>query len=244
MSARLQTERGKPDEALRAFQAGVGLANHFDQVETPCLLDATVGAMIRINASKQFFQTILPLIPKDFQSLQAWRKALAVSPAMPIEFGKILQGEWHASQRDTMSAILFPAVVEFPELECPRDSGDLLDAFAEAAAKREQACHSNDWADLVANKCAVVAERKWLSRKSVKILDAFEVGLRAWAKGWIRAQIFLQQKNAAFAHLLGEPLPNEPITGKPFVWDEASQSIRAPEDERLQEFNLKPLAVR
>jgi hypothetical protein len=250
MSARLQAERGKPEEALRKFQAVLGLANHFDQVEAPCLLDATVGAMIRLNAPRQFFQTIYPLIAKDPASLQAWRKTLDVPPATPSEYGRILQGEWHAGQRDVMPVILFPMVGDFPwmgdlsKLRFPRDSGDLLDAFAESAEKRVRVCRSNDWADLVANRCAVLADRKWLSRKSVKILDAFEVRMRAWAKGWIWAQLCFAQQNAAFAHLFGEPLPNEPITGKPFVWDEASQSIRAPEDERLKGFDLKPLVVK
>jgi hypothetical protein len=83
-----------------------------------------------------------------------------------------------------------------------------------------------------------------MSPQAAALPEILETGLKAWSKGWVRSQIVLHLQNAAFAYLRGEPLPNEPITGKPFVWDEASQSVKLPDDERLKDIEVKPLVVK
>ena len=240
LQARLQAERKQPEAALQSVRAAMGLADHLDQIETPCLLHATVGSLIRLNVSRRFFEGILPVLPADSLDLPAWRQAMAGPPVSPTELGRIMRGEWHVGLR----YLVLPLITMDFKNPVPRDLAKFVDRWAEAMARRVEICNTRGWVEVRPAFETIQTRKEHVTFLSRQLLETMDIGSSAWANGWIRAQILLQQKNAAFAHLLGEPLPNEPIMGKPFVWDEASQSIRFPEDERLKEFELKPLVVR
>jgi len=240
LQARLQAERKQPEAALQSVRAAMGLADHFDQIETPSLLHSTVGILLRLNAGRRFYETILPTLPPDSLDLPAWRQALQGPPVSPKELGLIMRGEWHVGLR----YLVLPQVMVDPKGGIPHDLAKFADRWAEAMARRMEACNTKSFMELKSSYEAVHPRTDHVSSLSRQLLETMDIGSSAWANGWIRAQLLFQQQNAALAHLLGEPLPNEPITGKPFVWDEATQSILFPEDERLAQIELKPLVVR
>lgn len=74
MEARLAAERGDQAAALQSMLAVQGLANHFDQIETPSLLHATVGIFVRLTAQDFLFSQILPALPPESRDIAAWEK--------------------------------------------------------------------------------------------------------------------------------------------------------------------------
>jgi len=240
MRARLEAERGSPEASLQSLQATMGWASHFDQIETPTLLHATVSTMIRLSASRQFFENVLPALPGDGLDLSAWQQNFGASSSSE-ELGRLLIGEWHVIARYFAMPAMVAGESEWKDVSDPEA---FLDRWADWVEAQTRGCDSTDLGHLSDTLGGIHAETDGLSDHSIGMLEVLGTGHAAWSKGWVRSQIVLHLQNAAFAYLRGEPLPNEPITGKPFVWDEVSQSVRAPEDERLKDFDLKPLVIK
>jgi hypothetical protein len=240
MRARLEAERGSTETSFQSLQATMGLANHLDQIETPSLLHATVSILLRLGASHQFFENVLPALPGDALDLSAWQQNFGATSS-PEEFGRLLIGEWHTGSRHIALPAMVSGEAEWKDVSDPEV---FLDRWADWVEAQVQGCESTDLSHLSDTLGGIHAETDGIGSHSIGMLEVMETGLTAWSKGWVRSQIVWQQQNAAFAHLRGEPLMNEPITGKPFVWDETSQSVRLPEDERLKDFDVKPLVIK
>lgn len=240
MRARLEAERGSPETSLQSLQATMGLANHLDQIETPSLLHATVSILLRLGASRQFFENVLPALPGDSLDLSAWQQNFGATSS-PEEFGRLLIGEWHVGTRYLAMPAMVSGEAEWKDVSDPEV---FLDRWADWVEAGVRGCDSTDLGHLSDTLGGIHAETDGISSHSIGMLEVVGTGLAAWSKGWVRSQIQRQQQTAAFAYLRGEPLPNEPVTGKPFVWDEASQSIRVPGDERLKDFDVKPLVIK
>jgi hypothetical protein len=75
------------------------------------------------------------------------------------------------------------------------------------------------------------------------MLTGFTKGANAWVHAWTRGRIEALQAQAAFAVALGEEMPIEPISGKPFVFDPASNTVMMPVDPPPNGFELKPVKV-
>jgi hypothetical protein len=240
MRARLEAERGSTEASLQSLQATMGLANHLDQIETPSLLHATVSILLRLNASRQFFENVLPALSGDSSDLSAWQQNFGATSSSE-EFGRLLIGEWHTGTRQTALLGMVSGEDEWKDVSDPEA---FLDRWADWVEAQVRGCDRTDLGHLSDTLGGIHAEADGISAHSSAMLELVETGLTAWSRGWTRSQIVWQQQNAAFAYLEGEPLPNEPVTGKPFVWDEASQSIRIPEDERLKDIEVKPLVIK
>jgi hypothetical protein len=240
MRARLEAERGSPETSLQSLQAAMGLASHLDQIETPSLLHATVSILLRLSASRQFFENVLPALPGDSSDLSAWQQNFGATVS-PEEFGRLLIGEWHIGTRYLALPAMVSGEEEWKDVSDPEA---FLDRWADWVEAQARGCDSTDLGHLSDTLGGIHAEADGMSRHSIGMLEVLGTGLTSWSKGWVRSQIVWQQQNAAFAYMRGEPLPNEPITGKPFVWDEASQSVRLPEDERLKDIDVKPLVIK
>jgi hypothetical protein len=240
MRARLEAERGSPETSLQSLQATMGLANHLDQIETPGLLHATVSILIRLSACRQFFENVLPTLPGDALDLSPWQQSLDAASS-PEDFGRLLIGEWHLATR----CLAMPAMVTGEDgWDEQPDPEVFLDRWAEWVQAMARGCDSTDLGHLSDTLGGIHVKADGMSRPSIGMLEVLKTGAKSWSKGWVRSQIVLHLQNAAFAYMRGEPLPSEPITGKPFVWDEASQSIKLPEDERLKDFDAKPLVIK
>ncbi|HEY8962697.1 MAG TPA: hypothetical protein VIM57_10885 [Luteolibacter sp.] len=240
LRARLEAGRGSPEASFQSLQATMGLANHLDQIETPSLLHATVSIVLRLNASRQFFENVLPALPDDSSDLSVWQQGFGATSS-PEDLGRLLIGEWHILPQYLALPAMASGEADWKDITDPEA---FLERWADWVEAQVRGCDSTDLGHLSDTLGGIHAEADGISAHSGAMLQLVETGLTAWSRGWVRSQIVWQQQNAAFAYLRGESLPNEPITGKPFVWDEASQSIRLPEDERLMEFKVDPLVIK
>ena len=84
---------------------------------------------------------------------------------------------------------------------------------------------------------------KKVSMIDSSIADTFYVGVSSYAKSIVRFEARFRQFDAALAHLAGEEMPVELLTGKPFLYDKDLNLIYSADDDILYEIDLKPVSL-
>lgn len=235
-NARALLEQGDEAAALRNLRAALGISNHMVRIETPSLLAETVAILTRA----QTWKFAAEHAPSD---LAAWRDALELGTASPTMLADIFRGEWHTVTR----GILLPQVVS-GETDFYGASLEGLDAdafmeehlayYLEMSAKMR----ATDLAGLMKlDTTAAISESK--SEQTRSLLETLFSGSSAWSKGWVSGQCSAALMEAAFAVAMGEEVPLDRVTGKPFIVDEIQGTISMPRDPLLDDFKINPVRI-
>ncbi len=239
MEARLAAERGDQAAALQSMLAVQGWANHFDQIETPSLLHATVGILFRQKAQEALFSQILPALPAGSRDIAAWEKAMNFTPQPPAYMGKLMKGEWHVSAQ----ALALPIFSTPEHRDMLPDPDAFIDAATSSSRQRSEAFQSLDMKDLALTAPSISPATTGLSWKSRQLLRAMNIGTDAWGKGSARAQHQTAIGQAAFAILKGQPVPNDPVYGLPYRWDPVTRQLSAPSNATFDDMKIKPITL-
>lgn len=229
--------QGRHEEAKRSLKAAMGLAAHFDRIETPCFLNLAIATLARWSVQRNFFENILPALPPD-SNLDSWRQIVLDDSPSPSEFTRVIRGEWHTSMR----CLTLPALLR-KDPDTPSDADRCIDVSTEFWKQRIKAYESSDWAHFADAGKSIAPQTSELSESGKHWLNAAQNGLDNYTAIYVRILVSQNMTAAAFAHLRGEPLPNEPITGRPYVWDAASKTLSPPADPRLDDIKLKPIKL-
>ena len=243
--ARLSMEQGDQAAALRYLRSTMGSANHFEKIETPSLLDETVSTLMRLR-TQHFALDILSsgtaLSPED---LRNWQKVIAIGPASPKDLAHVQKGEWHVSTRTLALPYLLgsPAMSGLDVSEkIPLDPEAFIDASIDQSRGWSRQISDATLTDLTTIEITSTPPEN-LSPESAKLLEMMAAGTYTWIRGWARAQIEQLQVQAAFAVALGDEIPIEPISGKPFVFDPATGTVTMPGNPPPGRFELSPMKV-
>ena len=251
--ARLAMEEGDEATALQNSQAALGLADHMDRHELPNLLSETVAILIRQNTKKYVLDRLLTGGASPSADLLGWYELLASEPETPADLARVFLGEWHNMTRGFLLPGLLgdPAYrpVLFGDSTGPSDPRNKIsdpDAVVEAhlgyyaaLISRMKASALNQLVDL----SATPPDTSHLSAGGASLLDTLSIGSSAWSKGWTRAQTDSAITRAAFLAAVGGELPFEPYTGQPFIIDQASGTIRVPDDPWFESMDYKPVKI-
>lgn len=235
-NARALLEQGDEAAALRSLRATLGISNHMVRIETPSLLAETVAIMTRAQTWK--FAT--EHAPSD---LAAWRDALELGTASPAMLADLFRGEWHTVTR----GILLPQVVSgetdfygasLEDLDVDAFMEEHLAYYLEMSAKMR----ATDLAGLMKlDTAAAISGSK--SEQTRSLLETLFSGSSAWSKGWVNSQCSAALMEAAFAVAMGEEVPLDRVTGKPFIIDEIQGTISMPRDPLLDDFKINPVRI-
>ena len=239
MEARLAADEGNPAAALDSIQAANGIAAHLANVEAPTMLAATVQILIQLQTQKYAFSEIMPALPAGQLDPAAWENALNPTVSPPGEFARIMKGEWNVTARN----YLLPMLADTEDPKYPPDPEALLDHYAGFFLNVVQNHEGHPVKDLPDITVGDFPDGSYLSRQSRQITMDLGIGSRAWRKGWERAQSVSAMNQAAFAILKGQPIPNDPIYGQPYVWDSATRVLSAPQSEAFKDLDIKPITV-
>ena len=69
------------------------------------------------------------------------------------------------------------------------------------------------------------------------------IGSRAWRKGWERVQSATAMTHAAFAIMQGQAVPNDPVYGQPYRWNETTRELSPPDSPEFKDMDIKPIVV-
>ena len=239
LDARLAAEEGDAAAALESVQASNGLAAHFANVETPSLLAITVQIILQMQTQKYVLEEIMPALPPGQLDPAAWEKALNPTVPGPDEYARIMKGEWSVISRE----YLLPMLVDTDELNGPPDPDAFLDVYAGYfidVVRQHEGRSVPDWPNIPESDIPDISH---LSRRSQKLLENFFIGQRQWQNGMQRSVSAAAMTQAAFAIMKGQPVPNDPIYGQPYIWDSASRKLSPPNTEVFQKLDLKPITV-
>lgn len=239
LEARLAAEEGNVTGALDAVRAAKGLGDHIGLVETPTLLGVTVHILLNLQVQSQALSRIIPALPPGQFDPAAWEAAVRPGVVPPSEYSRIMKGEWHVA----VQQYVLPIVCDVEDPKYSPDPEALIDfysgRFAELVATHDRPAAA-DWATVTVPPLPTMDH---LSRGNRQAAEIMMVGEHAWAKGTLRAQHFTGMTEAAFAIMKGQPIPNDPIHGLPYVWDPATRQLSAPADPVFEQQQLKPITV-
>jgi hypothetical protein len=236
--ARMAAEAGDLNLALTRVKAVSGLANHYDQIEAPTLLMATISILVRLNAQDQVIKHFLPALNGNTAEIARWREVVRSPNMEPADYARLLRGEGWLG----LSAFVIPMVNtdnSYSSRSYIPDPDALFDAYAQsciATAKKAQT--------LTLDELFIIEENDdpgspidvtHLSKEAQSLLELCRSGTSAWANGWARSVSLSARTDAALAILQGEEIPLEPFTGIPYVYDPVMRTVQAPLEPSLLE---------
>lgn len=169
----------------------------------------------------------------------AWQKLVGEPGRTSDDLARYLFGEWHISIR-YMALSMFTSDDDQP-LDDPER---FIDAWIYETQQRMHVCRTTDWTRLRGAVGAIPKPTIELSRQSQALLDTLATGASAWGNGSVRLECTHGLQAAALVVLQGKPVPNEPVTGLPYVWDAATRTLSVPADLRFAEHKIEPLILK
>lgn len=235
LKARLAAEAGDEQGTLRAISAVTNLGAHYQKIESPSLLSATIHTMIDLSMKKTAIETLLSALGKD-ADLSLWKSAFATTSYTLSGLARLMRGEWNTSSDHLV----------FPLLIADERNRNLSDAEAVA---RTYSSLFNAWVTTLPTVSLAQiesfsphVETSHLSDESRKYVEVLQIGSQSWFKGYIRAAVISSQQQAALDLLMLERdgvtlgaadaarVTHDSMTGLPFVFDPAKRELVAPID--------------
>jgi len=239
LEARLAAEEGNVAGALEAVRAAKGLGDHIGNVESPSLLGVTVQTLLNLQAQSQTLSQIIPALPPGQFDPAAWEAVVRPQVVPPSEYSRIMKGEWNVG----VQQFILPIVCDAEDPKYPADPEALIDCYSGLFAEIVAAYDKPTAADWASVSSPPLPDMSDLSRGSRQTAEIMMVGEQAWSRGLIRSQHITGMTDAAFAIMKGQPVPNDPIHGLPYVWDPVTRQLSAPAYRAFAEADLKPITV-
>lgn len=240
MEAHLLAEQGDIAGALESIRAATGIANHLRNGEAPNLYEGLNGAYIQRSIERYVFTDILPGLPEGQRDVAIWENAINPKLREPADFARLVRGEWNAY----MQKGLLPALADTTDFSTPNDGEALAEAYTQSYMSLATQNESLTLAELPSNPVVNLPHDNlsWRSRDIAKDHGIMEGGYNL-RDSWERNQIQTGMTQAAFAIIKGEPIPNDPIRGLPYVWDPATRKLSLPEIPEYKRIGIKPLVL-
>jgi hypothetical protein len=210
LEARLAAAEGDVSSALESVQAASGLATHFGNVESPSLLAVTVQILVQLQVQKYTVSEIMPALPAGQLDSDAWENAIHPTVSKPAEFARILKGEWAVTTR----YFLLPMLLDAEDPKSPSDPEALLDYHAALFLDTVRDVEGLSLKDFLEKPLGNAPDNSHLSRTSRQTTESLLIGMKAWNKGWARAQSATAITQAGFAIMGGQPIPKIRFTAK------------------------------
>ncbi len=229
--ARLASEAGNEEAALRFVALTRNLVAHFSEVETRNLLMETTAILMELNLQKTVLEKLFPPLGSSADA-DAWMALLTVRSYGPHELAALLQGEWNTSMD-----YLFPSTLMNPH-ERLSDWQDLAQAYARMTqdsmlrARRGTLREMHGFEHL-----GGPSQISNLSSATSETLDQLSNGMGAWTRGYVRAAVVGAMNQAVMELVLieraGEPLSADsvssvtrnPYDGTEFAYDPGTRML-------------------
>jgi hypothetical protein len=240
MDARLAAEQGDIHRALESVHAASGLAGHLRNSEAPTFMASMIAANLQRQIEIYAISNILPALPAGKVDIIAWENAVNPRLQQPADFARIVRGEWNLG----MAYELLPALADSASPGTPSDPEYLAEAYTRhmnAAAKQADGLTLSD----LPSHPLPATPVGHLSRRSQEIASSIGLagGVYPYRNYWERNQASTGLAIAAFAILKGQPIPNDPIYGVPYLWDPATRRLSLPDISPYKKNGIRPIIV-
>jgi len=240
LEARSVAEDGDEATALRRMRAVQGFAAHFSGIEVPDDHHWRIAAAIEDRMRTRVIREILPALSGDRAChLQTWAPLLREPAAAPKDYASVLRADWQVELRQ----FLLPTLVNLRDQGHAPDADALVEAFSDRMrAQIEAAGKAAAFTDLPSWNAAAAAPEKL----SGECRDLYQMAMddrAAASREWLGVQIQRSLDAAAFEIMAGGPVPMEPLSGKPFVWNESRRELSLPGEPCLTRVKVEARQV-
>lgn len=229
--ARHDLEAGNSAGALRTLESMLGSARHVDGIECPTYLHMVQAAGLRAKFLE--FVGGEQAATADPETLGQLRGLIAGARDEPANFAKFPRGEWHVYSATMMLPMLLknegspdlPAsLLQHPEL--------VAETFAATSEASTDRFLTATLREMLSSKTAPeIQVPGGIPEETRRDLNQICHGLtQGLPYGWAVQQVQIAMSEAALAVALGEESPVEPLSGKPYVIDEAGGTLKLPDD--------------
>ena len=229
--ARHDLEAGNSAGALRTLESMLGSACHADGIESPTYLHMVEAAGLRAKLLE--FASSERIAAADPETLGQLRGFIAGARGEPADFAKFPRGEWHVYSATMMLPMLLknegspdlPASLrQHPEL--------VAETFAATSEASTGRFLTATLREMLSSKTAPeIQVPEGVSEETRRDLNQLCHGLtQGLPYSWAGQQVQIAMGEAALAVALGEESPVEPLSGKPYVIDEADGTLKLPDD--------------
>lgn len=244
--ARCAAESGDTELAIARLKASSGISEHYNKIETSSFIDATVGVVCKLSTLTSSIENVLPNLELNQKEFSELRKSLRPDK-LDLTIANMIRGEAVVAMR----GLVIPAV-EQGSLDGFKIDIQDSDAFYDAAAQYYLSA-ANQVEGLTNREILVhfsaeendspIEAPAHLSETSRYLYSMLDVSIEAYYSSLSRSYLRNSQFDAAFAILANEEAPLESITGKPYVFDEITQTLSQPDDPLLEGMNLEPIKL-
>lgn len=235
LNARLAAESGDLAGCMEMIRATNGMADHFQQSDRPLIADDFASTGIRSLIQDYVFTDILPSIPSGQVNPTDWEQLLNPTVREPAALANMLKATWNSITPDEVLA----ALADSTNPDLPSDPEALAEAYTRHLLAVIQYYEKLALGELPSTNLPEIdtSGLSWRSRKIANYLG--KIGdLQGY---WKRTQHQTGMIQAAFAILKGQPVPNDPIYGKPYSWNPETRQLGMPEGPKFSKF--RPLTL-
>lgn len=235
LDARIAAEGGDLTTSMRSIEAAIALGNHMTGAESSTLFQSLFGGQILVDTRRTVFESILPNLPPAQIDLAAWENLLKPTIQTPADFAQTMRGQWNGMM---MNSIL-PALADPGERQIPTDADLFIEANTAYYSKVVQTHNPLSLTDLPSHPGPAFDPTglSWRDRDMAGLMT-FNSRL-----GWEEQQIHTGLTQAAFAILKGQPVPNDPIHGQPYIWNPETRELSLPKGPEFSRMQNRPIKL-
>ncbi|RYD50016.1 MAG: hypothetical protein EOP85_00450 [Verrucomicrobiaceae bacterium] len=218
--ARLAVEQGDMARAEESVRAAMGIAGQLRMLDR-----GTVGSNGPDHISYHVLASILPNLPAGQADLTVWEEILVPQRQTPAELANAVRSTWSKA----MTGYLLTNLSHPENPAYPQDADALVESYTrrmEALAQHAQSLDPE--APMPLPPPASIHHLSPRSQDLAKRLRMVGEDSNSLLYLWDRDRAESDLIRAAFSVMKGRPVPNDPVSGKPLLWDPAERVLKMP----------------
>jgi hypothetical protein len=217
------------------------MVRNVDGTEATSLLGRVIATGGRAMIYENFLNRVYPSICGDSEKLSAWRDVL--SPGDTRDgLTRAMIGENLRGTALLISSALsgeFDSITDFEITD--NESKILIDAEFELKARVIAAVKSGNSLESIAAMYGQPIDTSGLSEQSLDFQREQMETMQSAVSAILKKETRLMMYDAALAAAIGEIIPVDPVSGKPFLWDGDTMTLSAPEGTSPQKPVVLPV---
>ncbi len=215
--------------ALSAFASAQSMVRNVDGTEATSLLGRVIANGARTVIYERFLERVYPSVSADSETLSAWRHTLFPGDTRDGLTRAMIGENLRCAAHLITSALSgeFDSVTDFKITDA--ETKVLIDAEFELKARVIAAVKSGNSLESIPAMYGQPTDARELSEESLGFQREQMETMQSVVSAILKKETRLMMYDAALAAAMGEIIPADPVSGKPFLWDGDTMTLSAPE---------------
>ncbi len=220
--ARVAAADGDVMRALDSIRAAAVMHRHLDRIPHSSRIRDSLGYDLWMTSAVTTW--ILPVLAPDQIDLDAWEAAINHRPRPASDFALDIRVQWSGQ----LTGWLLPASSVTGDVSVPHDIDMVIEAYTRRMRDLAVRMDSLKPGDAVSELPGISLSH--LSERGQKVAAGMALNQPSGLlqDRWAQSQTNAGMTAAVFAILRGQPVPPDPVSGKPYTWDPENRVLSPP----------------